>query len=76
MACNGACNRIMLDCAACNLHVKERVMHVIGGAACNAPCNRCNYTVITSITCSLSHYMHDKHKHKACNNFSILCNDM
>ena len=45
MACNGACNRIMLDYAACNAHVTEHVMHVIGGAACNAPCNRCNYTV-------------------------------
>ena len=65
MACNGACNRIMLDYAACNAHVKEHVMHVIGGAACNAPCNRCNYTVITehymlpiTLHALQDHYMH------------------
>ena len=41
----------MLDYAACNEHVTEQVRHVIGGAACNAPCNRCNYTLI------IEHYM-------------------
>ena len=53
MACNGACNRIMLDYAACNAHVTEHVVHVIGAsdAVCNAPCNRCNYTLI------IEHYM-------------------
>ena len=65
MACNGACNRIVLDYAACNVHVTEHVMHVIKGAACNAPCNRCNYTVFTehyvlpiTLHALQDHYMH------------------
>ena len=55
----------VIEYAACNEHVKEHVMHVIGGAACNAPLNRRNYTVITehymlpiTLHALQAHYMH------------------
>ena len=55
----------MLEYAACNAHVTGHVMDVIGVAVCNAPCNRCNYTVITehymlpiTLHALHAHYMH------------------